>query len=401
MLLLESSETAGKHCPVQVFASDVSEDALEAARTGAYPETVAANIPADRLKQFFTRQGQTYRVNKSLRDAVVFSRQNLLIDPPFSKLDLISCRNVLIYLEPEAQKKVLSMFSFALNAGGYLLLGKSEGITGVEDLFEPVSKQKRIYRSKTAKRMTAFPLYGNRATAEVGPRNAVQPAAVSLTQANQAALLKHFNASIVLVDPQGQILHFFGQTEKYLGHPTGPASMNILDMTAGTLSEGSQITPPAMRFTPLAGFTLGREPLVMPVEGARAADLRDSFEEARGSTRRHEAIDIPAPRGTPVVAAVDGSIEKLFTSEQGGLTVYEFDRDRGYCYYYAHLDRYAEDVREKKLVRRGDRLGYVGTTGDASAEAPHLHFAIFRLGPAKQWWVGTPINPYPFLLGTR
>ena len=175
----------------------------------------------------------------------------------------------------------------------------------------------------------------------------------------------------------------------------------VATVTAGTLSEGPQITPPAMRFTPLAGFTLGREPLVMPVEGARAADLRDSFEEARGSTRRHEAIDIPAPRGTPVVAAVDGSIEKLFTSEQGGLTVYEFDRDRGYCYYYAHLDRYAEDVREKKLVRRGDRLGYVGTTGDASAEAPHLHFAIFRLGPAKQWWVGTPINPYPFLLGTR
>jgi peptidoglycan LD-endopeptidase LytH len=172
-------------------------------------------------------------------------------------------------------------------------------------------------------------------------------------------------------------------------------------VTAGPLSEGSQITPPAVRFTPLAGFTLGREPLVMPVEGAHAADLRDSFEEARGSERRHEAIDIPAPRGTPVVAAVDGSIEKLFKSEQGGLTVYEFDPDRNYCYYYAHLDRYAEDVREKKLVRRGDRLGYVGSTGDASAQAPHLHFAIFRLGPAKQWWVGTPVNPYPFLLGTR
>jgi murein DD-endopeptidase MepM/ murein hydrolase activator NlpD len=160
-------------------------------------------------------------------------------------------------------------------------------------------------------------------------------------------------------------------------------------------------TPPAVQFTPLAGFTLGREPLVMPVEGARAADLRDNFEETRGSTRRHEAIDIRAPRGTPVVAAVDGSIEKLFTSEQGGLTVYEFDHDRNYCYYYAHLDHYAEDVREKQLVRRGDRLGYVGSTGDASAEAPHLHFAIFRLGPEKQWWVGTPINPYPFLLGTR
>ncbi len=172
-------------------------------------------------------------------------------------------------------------------------------------------------------------------------------------------------------------------------------------VTAGTLPAALEGTPPAVQFTPLAGFTLGREPLVMPVEGARAADLRDSFDETRGSTRRHEAIDIRATRGTPVLAAVDGSIEKLFTSKQGGLTVYEFDHDRNYCYYYAHLDHYAEDIREKQLVRRGDRLGYVGSTGDASAEAPHLHFAIFRLGPEKQWWVGTPINPYPFLLGTR
>lgn len=153
--------------------------------------------------------------------------------------------------------------------------------------------------------------------------------------------------------------------------------------------------------TPLAGFTLGRDALVMPVERARTADLHDSFGEARGTTRRHEAIDIMAPRGTPVVAAVDGAIEKLFTSKPGGLTIYEFDRDRNYCYYYAHLDRYAQDLKEGQLVHRGDRLGYVGSTGDASAEAPHLHFAITRLGPDKRWWLGTPINPYPFLLGTR
>lgn len=186
--------------------------------------------------------------------------------------------------------------------------------------------------------------------------------------------------------------------------PETPAAMTPppgATATAGMLSDTTEVTPPAMPFTPLAGFTLGREPLVMPVQGARATDLRDTFEDARGSARRHEAIDIPAPRGTAVVAAVDGSIEKLFTSKQGGLTVYEFDRDRGYCYYYAHLDRYAQDLKEKQFVRRGDRLGYVGSTGDASAEAPHLHFAIFRLGPEKQWWVGTPVNPYPFLLGTR
>ena len=162
------------------------------------------------------------------------------------------------------------------------------------------------------------------------------------------------------------------------------------------------LTPPPTpaERTPMAGFTLGRDPIVMPVEGAKAADLHDSFAETRG-THKHEAIDIMAPRGTPVVAAVDGTIEKLFTSKPGGLTIYEFDRDRNYCYYYAHLDRYAEGLKEGQIVHRNARIGYVGSTGDASAEAPHLHFSILQLGPEKRWWVGSPINPYPYLLGSR
>jgi murein DD-endopeptidase MepM/ murein hydrolase activator NlpD len=159
--------------------------------------------------------------------------------------------------------------------------------------------------------------------------------------------------------------------------------------------------PTPVERTPMAGFTLGRDPIVMPVEGAKTTDLHDSFAEARGSSRKHEAIDIMAPRGTPVVAAVDGTIEKLFTSKQGGLTIYEFDRDRNYCYYYAHLDRYANDLKEGQIVHRNDRIGYVGSTGDASADAPHLHFSILQLGPGKRWWVGSPINPYPYLLGSR
>jgi murein DD-endopeptidase MepM/ murein hydrolase activator NlpD len=160
------------------------------------------------------------------------------------------------------------------------------------------------------------------------------------------------------------------------------------------------LTPPPtpVERTPMAGFTLGRDPIVMPVEGAKTADLHDSYAESRGS-HKHEAIDIMAPRGTPVVAAVEGTIEKLFTSKPGGLTIYEFDRERNYCYYYAHLDRYAEDLKEGQIVHRNDRIGYVGSTGDASAEAPHLHFSILQLGPEKRWWVGTPINPYPLLLG--
>jgi len=189
--------------------------------------------------------------------------------------------------------------------------------------------------------------------------------------------------------------------------PVTPATLGLAPLFAAAARTTAMPTLPALtppptpaERTPMAGFTLGRDPIVMPVEGAKAADLHDSFAESRG-THKHEAIDIMAPRGTPVVAAVDGTIEKLFTSKPGGLTIYEFDRERNYCYYYAHLDRYAEDLKEGQIVHRNDRIGYVGSTGDAAAEAPHLHFSILQLGPEKRWWVGSPINPYPLLLGSR
>ena len=136
--------------------------------------------------------------------------------------------------------------------------------------------------------------------------------------------------------------------------------------------------------------------LLIPVEGVTRADLHDTFDERRGATR-HEAIDIAGPRGTPVVAAGDGRVVKLFKSVAGGLTVYQFDPNEEFAYYYAHLDRYADGLAEGKVLKRGELVGYVGSTGDASASAPHLHFAIFRLGPERRWWRGTPINPYPFL----
>lgn len=138
----------------------------------------------------------------------------------------------------------------------------------------------------------------------------------------------------------------------------------------------------------------------MPVAGARTIDLRDSFDEARGG-RRHEAIDILAPRGTRVVAVDEGKVEKLFTSKQGGLTVYQFDRDGTHAFYYAHLDHYAEGLAEGTYLRRGDPVGYVGTTGNAPPGTPHLHFAIFELGPEREWWSGKPIDPYPLLMKVK
>ncbi|MDQ6892548.1 MAG: M23 family metallopeptidase [Acidobacteriota bacterium] len=139
-------------------------------------------------------------------------------------------------------------------------------------------------------------------------------------------------------------------------------------------------------------------PLLLPVQGVHSADLKDNFAEARDRTRRHDAIDILAPRGTPVVAVTDGTVAKLFTSQAGGLTVYEFDPAKNFSYYYAHLERYAPGLSEGQALRRGDRIGDIGTSGNAPKDTPHLHFAIFRLGPDKHWWQGEPVNPYPLLL---
>lgn len=140
--------------------------------------------------------------------------------------------------------------------------------------------------------------------------------------------------------------------------------------------------------------------LLMPVAGVKAMQLSDTFNQARGGARVHDAIDIMAPKGTAVVAVHDGKVAKLFNSKQGGLTVYQFDTDEKRAFYYAHLDGYAAGVAEGVVLKRGDIVGYVGSTGNASPEAPHLHFAIFMLGPEKKWWQGTAVNPYPLLGGT-
>src|SRR5208337_3615510 len=147
MLLLEQLAAAQKSCQLQIFATDVDEDALEVARQGTYPESIATDVSPQRLGRFFTRvDGSSFQVSKQLREIVTFARQNLITDTPFSKLDLVVCRNLLIYLEPEVQKKVIALLHFSLNEGGLLFLGPSETIGQHIDLFEPVSKKYRISR---------------------------------------------------------------------------------------------------------------------------------------------------------------------------------------------------------------------------------------------------------------
>ncbi len=142
---------------------------------------------------------------------------------------------------------------------------------------------------------------------------------------------------------------------------------------------------------------LAARSLIVPVAGVAPSALVDTFEQARSGNRRHDAIDIAAARGTRVYAVDDGKVVKLFTSVPGGLTVYQFDPQENLAYYYAHLDHYADGLGEGMILRRGDLIGYVGSTGNAASDAPHLHFAVFRLGPQRQWWKGDAVNPYPAL----
>ncbi|EIL90656.1 putative endopeptidase/peptidoglycan hydrolase [Rhodanobacter fulvus Jip2] len=139
--------------------------------------------------------------------------------------------------------------------------------------------------------------------------------------------------------------------------------------------------------------------LLMPVVGVKTADLVDTYTQARQGRGVHDAIDIMAARGTPVVAVNDGEVVKLFDSVRGGLTVYQFGPQQRVVYYYAHLDRYAPGLAEGQMLHRGDPIGFVGSTGNASADAPHLHFEIGVLGPEKHWWQSRPINPYGRIIG--
>ncbi|MGC2062427.1 MAG: chemotaxis protein CheB [Thermodesulfovibrionales bacterium] len=239
MLMMEEITAARKNCPVQVFATDVDEEALEFARQGIYPESIAVDVEPERLLKFFIRNERGYQVIELVRKSVVFAVQNLITDPPFSKMDLISCRNLLIYLDAETQTKLIPLFNFALTPGGYLFLGKSEGISGQTDLFDIVSKKARIYRRLIPARPVVLdtPIVPGRKKAlpPAGPK-ALKPPMAALAEITRQAILNHFAATVVLVDRKGQILQFHGQTGKYLNMPLTEPSLNLLDMAKEGLS---------------------------------------------------------------------------------------------------------------------------------------------------------------------
>jgi len=180
---------------------------------------------------------------------------------------------------------------------------------------------------------------------------------------------------------------------------TSQSSAEQQENSANPLSKATPLPPSAIAPLPDNRSSQTESPanLIIPVAGVRPDQLRDSFSEARSEGRVHDAIDIPAPQGTPVLAVADGSILKLFHSDRGGTTIYQLSTDKKFVYYYAHLDRYADGLTESHFARQGETIAYVGDSGNAEAGNYHLHFSITLISDPKRYWEGTNINPYPLL----
>jgi len=233
MLLLERVASSERNGELQIFATDIDRHSLEIARVATYPEAIASSLAPERLTRFFTKSDHSYRVKKELREAVVFAPQNLITDAPFSRLDLIICRNLLIYLEPELQHKVIALFHFALNHNGYLFLGKSETVGQQLSLFEPLSKKWRIYRRSGPVRPVPadVPLIPEVLPGERpgGPRPH-KPRPDDHGEVIRALLLARYAPAAVLVNRDCQTLYFHGQTDDYLVHPAGEPTDDLLAM---------------------------------------------------------------------------------------------------------------------------------------------------------------------------
>ena len=230
IILLESLGEKAPNTQIQVFATDLSEGIISKARAGIYPESVAMDISSERLRRFFLKVEDGYQINKHIRDIVVFAKQDLAKDPPFSKLDLISCRNVMIYMSQVLQKRILPLFHYALNPGGILFLGSSETVGGFGELFVPLDKKNRIYTKKPVQSLVPFD-FGPRFHADQEIRvNAEVAKTLDLQKIGEQMLLYRYSPPSVIVNDRLEIVQFFGQTGPFLDPLPGDATLNLLRM---------------------------------------------------------------------------------------------------------------------------------------------------------------------------
>jgi len=304
MAFMECAENAPRSRHLHVFATDLNDALLEKARHGLYAKTLAQDISPERLRRFFVEEKGGYRIIKPLREMVVFARQNLISDPPFSRMDLISCRNLLIYLEPSLQAKALPTFHYALKSDGFLFLGASESIGNFTELFEPVDRKHKIYFKKPAPTPTLhLPDKRNRREGppspfpiRARPANAPEGFRAELNAQREAdrVTVNQFAPPGVLVNAEGQILQFRGPTSAYLEPPTGKASFDVLKMAREGLTiplraalnkarkENSAVRKDNIRIQQ-DGKTRTIQVQVIPLRNLRERCFLIFFEDAGGS----------------------------------------------------------------------------------------------------------------------
>jgi two-component system CheB/CheR fusion protein len=231
MSILSHAQKQDQVFDIHVFASDIDHDALAFARAGVYPESIAADVPRHLLRRYLIHGEHTYRVNKEVRDLVVFAEQNVISDPPFSKLDLISCRNMLIYLEADVQKRILSLFHFALNEGGYLFLGRSETVNQQSTLFEPVSRKLRLYRRLGGRKAgpIGLPHYSSDQVHAKLPA-LPEPPTRRLTTLAQEILARRFAPACAIVNRKLEVIYLHGAVDAYLQLPSGEPAADLAGM---------------------------------------------------------------------------------------------------------------------------------------------------------------------------
>jgi two-component system CheB/CheR fusion protein len=234
IIFVEVMDNLKKQVIIQIFAGDIDDEALDFARMAVYPDSIAADVSAERLDRFFIKEDNTYRAKKRIREMIVFANQNLIKDPPFSRLDLVSCRNLLIYLEPVLQKKILPLFHYTLTRNGILFLGTSESIGEFSHLFSAISSKWKIFKHKeyVVDQMIEYPrtpFYDVLPTPQ-GDEEKRTPSVAGIHNLAERIILENYAPPCVLINEQYEILHFIGQTDKYLAPPTGKASFNLINM---------------------------------------------------------------------------------------------------------------------------------------------------------------------------
>jgi len=232
ILFLEVMVLVKQHYNIQVFASDIDADAIERARLGVYPESIAADVSKERLNKYFIKEDNTYRVKKQIREMIIFAVQNVIKDPPFSKIDLLSCRNLLIYMDAPLQKKVMPLFHYTLKSDGVMLLGTSESIGEFTDLFSPFNNKWKIFKKQKGYIEKAMdypitPFYQMKAIDAIGDKAEIN---IDVQSIAERVILDDYAPPGVLVNEHYEIIHSLGKTDKYLAIPTGKATLNVLSM---------------------------------------------------------------------------------------------------------------------------------------------------------------------------